>query len=86
MTDTQPSAAQIRAARALLDWSQQMLADRSGIARRTVAAIETGDHRVTDESIQAVRTSLETAGIVFLGVGGRAPGVKHIQDPDLDEG
>ena len=82
---SQPNAAQIRAARALLDWSQQILAERSGIARRTVAAIETGDDHVTAESIRAVQGALEAEGIVFLGLEGGAPGVKHSRECDPDE-
>lgn len=85
LTLAQPNAAQIRAARALLDWSQQILAERSGIARRTVAAIETGDDRVTPASIQAVRDALEAEGIVFLGLDGGVPGVEYAQKNDPDE-
>lgn len=64
---THPSPAQIRAARALLDWSQQELAARSGIGRRTVAAYEIGGDRVTEASITGMSDALMAAGISFSG-------------------
>jgi transcriptional regulator with XRE-family HTH domain len=36
------TAAQIRAARALLDWSRQRLAEASGVGQSTIADYETG--------------------------------------------
>lgn len=64
-----PSPAQVRAARALLDWSQQELAARSGVVRRTVASYEIGDDRVTDASIAKMTDALMDAGIEFSGPG-----------------
>ncbi|MBU1336909.1 MAG: helix-turn-helix domain-containing protein [Alphaproteobacteria bacterium] len=63
----QPSPAQIRAGRALLDWSQEQLAARSGIGRRTVAAYENGGERVTTSSIHGMKEALERGGIRFSG-------------------
>jgi transcriptional regulator with XRE-family HTH domain len=67
--DAMPSAAQIRAARALLGWSQADLAARSGISRRTLTSIESGDERVSPESIEALQAVLEGAGLEFTGSG-----------------
>lgn len=63
------TAAQVRAARGLLGWSQQVLAERAGLVRRTIASIEASDAKVSDESIAAVRSALEREGVVFSGPG-----------------
>lgn len=63
------TAAQIRGARGLLGWSQETLAQKSGLVRRTIASIEAGDARVSDDSVAAVRSALEREGVVFSGLG-----------------
>lgn len=55
---------QIRAARALMGWSQQELADRSGISRRTIAAAEAVEPSAT--TTRAVVECFEDAGIHFI--------------------
>ena len=60
------SSRQIRAARALLDWTQQMLADRALVAVNTVRAIEQNRPYPKEDSIGAVQRALRKAGIVFL--------------------
>lgn len=75
----QPSPAQVRAGRALLNWNQQQLADHSGIARRTVAAYEHGGNRVTTSSITAMAEALGRAGINFSG-DGDPEGVYRLSD------
>ena len=67
--DALPSAAQIRAARALLGWSQTELAMKAGISRRSLTSIEVGAERVSPESIAALRSVLEDAGLEFTGAG-----------------
>lgn len=71
MADSTPniSAAQIRAARGLLSWTQQHLADTAGVSRRTVASIELGEHDAYSASILALRTALEHAGVRFINDG-----------------
>lgn len=61
-------AAQIRAARALLDWSQRQLAEKSKLSVPTIKRMEgaMGPERSTDANVEAVRRALEAAGIVFL--------------------
>ncbi len=60
-------AGQIRAARALLDWSQQKLADESGVSLATVRRIEGGrdPDRSTAPNRDAVRRALEKGGVIF---------------------
>lgn len=62
------TAAQIRAARALLDWSQKQLAETSKLSVPTVKRMESamGPERSTAANVEAVRRALEVAGVVFL--------------------
>lgn len=62
---------QIKAARSLLDWSQQELADRAGIARFTLIKIETGESRVQDVTIAKIVAAFEKEGIMFFENEGR---------------
>ncbi len=66
--------AQIRAARALLNWSQASLAEASGVASQSIKNIERG---VTDPRLStamAIKTTLEKAGVRFLEAGDSATG------------
>ncbi len=69
--------AQIRAARALVGWSQDELAEASGVARQSIKNIERG---VTDPRLSTamvIKTTLEKAGVQFLNQSdtARGPGV-----------
>lgn len=60
-------AGQIRAARALLDWSQQELADASGVSLATIRRIESdrGPDRSTAPNREAIQRALEKGGVLF---------------------
>lgn len=62
------TAAQVRAARALLDWSQKDLAAKSKLSVPTIKRMEgaMGPERSTDANVEAVRRALEGAGVIFL--------------------
>jgi len=62
------TAAQIRAARGLLDWSQQRLAEVTKLSVQTVKRMEgaRGPEGSTEANVEAVRRALESAGVVFL--------------------
>jgi ribosome-binding protein aMBF1 (putative translation factor) len=62
------TAAQIRAARALIDWSQKRLAEKSKLSVPTIKRMEgaMGPERSTEANVEAVRRALESAGIIFL--------------------
>jgi len=62
---------QIIAARALLGWSQQELADRAGIGVSTVQSFEKGDRDTRTENKEAIIDTLEKAGIDFSSGGVR---------------
>lgn len=59
----------VRAARALLAWSQQQLAKAAGVATSTVADFERGQRTPVANNAQAIRGALESAGIRFLANG-----------------
>ena len=70
------SSRQIRAARALLNWTQQTLADHAVVAINTVRAIEANRSYPKPDSITAVHRALRKAGIVFLSSGTMGEGVR----------
>jgi transcriptional regulator with XRE-family HTH domain len=60
-------AAQVRAARALIGWSQAKLAETAGVPASTINAFETGaSDRIANEAVDKVRAALEAAGAVFI--------------------
>ncbi|MGX9148040.1 helix-turn-helix domain-containing protein [Mesorhizobium sp. 128a] len=59
----------VRAARALLAWSQQDLAKAASVATSTVADFERGQRTPVANNAQAIRGALEGAGIRFLATG-----------------
>ena len=65
-------AGQIRAARALLDWSQQELAEESGVSLATIRRIESerGPDRSTTPNRDAVQRALERGGVLFTAKDG----------------
>jgi len=71
--------AQLRAARALVDWSRDQLAKAACTTVRTLARFEAGQTDPRPSTLAAVRTALETAGVVFTN--GDEPGVK-LRKPD----
>lgn len=66
---------QCQAARALLGWRCEDVADAAGIGVATVWRFEAGEN-VRPSSIDAIRTALEAAGIEFLAENGGGPGVR----------
>lgn len=70
------TARQIRAGRALLGWTQQLLADRALVAVNTVRAVERELPYPKPESIDAIRKALVKAGIIFLSDGVMGEGVR----------
>ena len=67
--------AQCRAARALLNLSQDDLAKASAVAKATIAAFELGLRQPYARTMQAIIAALEAAGVVFLPENGNGPGV-----------
>jgi predicted transcriptional regulator len=65
-----PTIEQIRAARALLDWSQSDLADHSGLSQTGIARIENGTNQPNSRTLAKIEAAFEKADIEFLGSAG----------------
>lgn len=68
---------QMRAARALLGWKQQELADKSGLSFATIQRMESlGTGRSSAANVDAVQRVMEAAGIQFIPENGGGAGVR----------
>lgn len=73
--------AQIRAARALLDWSQDQLAERASVGLSTVRDYEKERRGGDVAGAKLIRQVLEDHGVVFLASEGNlGPGVRLVAD------
>lgn len=75
---------QIRAARALLGWSQQRLADEAGVSPITVKRLEGSEEtfQARFETVMKVKGAVEAAGVVFrTGEDGLIHGVSLRKEP-----
>ncbi len=68
--------AQCRAARGLLGWSQQELAEKAGVGVVTVRQLEIGVQKPRRATLEVVRRALETAGVEFIEANGGGEGVR----------
>jgi transcriptional regulator with XRE-family HTH domain len=77
MTDYRQS----RAARSLLGWTQQQLADTAGVALATIQFFETNKRAPIPNNLTAIRRALEDAGIEFIPAkSGKGIGVRLKED------
>lgn len=67
--ETTLEAAQFRAARKLLGWSQRELADRAGLGLSTVADFERGARQPTGANLRSMRRAAMEGGVQFLPKG-----------------
>jgi transcriptional regulator with XRE-family HTH domain len=74
------TVSQLRAARAMIGWSQDQLAERSGVSKPTIARLELapqdsaiGGYASTSEKLVS---ALEAAGVIFVEENGEGPGVR----------
>jgi predicted transcriptional regulator len=72
------SVRQVKAARALLGWSQDDLAKRSGLSYPTIARLEVsdGDLHGREATVSAIVGALEAAGAIFVPENGEGEGVR----------
>ena len=81
------TSAQIRAARALIRWSAQELAEKTAVGVTTIrrAELTAGETKLTRVNDQAIRRVLEAAGVEFIDANGGGPGVR-LQDAQPKDG
>jgi transcriptional regulator with XRE-family HTH domain len=73
------TGAQVRAAKALIGWSGNDLANKAGIGLSTIRRIEACDGLLETASIkilQSIQKALESGGIEFIGTPEEGPGVR----------
>ena len=72
------TGSQIRAGRALLNWSAQVLADESGVGVATIRRMELATSIPSSNALtlSLVKNTFENAGIEFIGSPNDRPGVR----------
>ena len=75
---------QIKMARAALDWSIDVLAEKTDVSSRTIKRIEAqvGIPVATEANLRLIRETLQSAGIEFIGDAGEGPGVRLWSRPN----
>jgi transcriptional regulator with XRE-family HTH domain len=75
------SAAQSRAARALLEMTQPELAKAANLGLSTIVDFERSRREVSEEAIRNIGLTLERMGIEFIDENGGGPGVRLKKSP-----
>lgn len=75
------TAAQSRAGRALLDWSQEELARSAHLGLSTIRDFEKGRRVPTHNNLAGIKAALESAGVIFVEENGEGPGVRLKKQP-----
>ena len=70
---------QVRAARALINWSQDYLAEVTGLASSTIRNLESGDMSPRGGTMNTIRQVLEDAGVEFTCDGGIRPSNRQVK-------
>ena len=73
------TGSQVRAAKALLKWSGDVLAVKANIAISTIRRIEAEDGVLANANIKtlsAIQKALEEGGVEFIGTPDQQPGVR----------
>ncbi|KAA0689420.1 XRE family transcriptional regulator [Neorhizobium sp. P12A] len=70
------TAAQCRAARGLIGWSQGDLCEAADVGRATLANFELEKSTPYERTLRDVRAALESAGVMFIDQNGNGPGVR----------
>lgn len=72
------TSCQIRAARALINWSARELADKSGVGVATIRRMELakGIPSSNAQNLEIVKRALEVLGVEFIGTPEDRPGVR----------
>lgn len=80
------TGAQIRIARVALNMSADTLAEKAGVASKTIRRIEATEGIPTSsaKTIASIQSALEAAGIEFIGSPENAPGIRIHPRPAAD--
>jgi transcriptional regulator with XRE-family HTH domain len=70
------TSAQVRMARAALNWTVRDLAEAAGLHRNTITNIEVGRYGGDAETLTAIETVLRRAGVEFIDENGGGAGVR----------
>ena len=70
------TSAQIRMARAALNWTVRDLAEATGPHRNTISNVEIGRYAGDPETLAAIKKVLKRAGVEFINENGGGPGVR----------
>ncbi len=70
------SPEQCRAARGLLDWTQEELAEAAGVSRSTVRDFEKGRHDLSRSSAVQITSAFERAGVLLIPADSMGSGVR----------
>jgi len=80
-----PTIAQIRAARALVGWSQADLANYADLSQTGIARIENGTNRPNSQTLSKINAAFDRADIKFIGDSGvkkRTGEIRVLKGPD----
>ena len=70
------TAAQCRAGRALIEWTQQQLSQSAGIDIQTIADFEKRFRAADETTRRRLRATLEAAGVTFVAENGGGAGAR----------
>lgn len=73
--------AQLRMARAALQWTQKDLAQRARVHANAIKAIEAGKSDPKQSTLIALRTALANAGVEFLEADGKRGAGVRLREP-----
>ena len=75
------TSCQIRAARALVNWSARELAEKSGLGVATIRRMELADGVPSSnaQTLDLVRKVMESVGVEFIGSPEDGPGVRFMK-------
>jgi DNA-binding XRE family transcriptional regulator len=70
------TSAQVRMARAALNWTVRDLAEATGLHRNTITNIEVGRYAGEPETLALIKSVLVRAGVEFIDENGGGAGVR----------
>ena len=70
------TSAQVRMARAALNWTVRDLAEAASVHRNTITNVETEKYGGDPETLAAIENVLKRAGVEFIDENGGGPGVR----------